>query len=412
MLWRVLLILVFFRPFLSEHTYLGTGMSFVFLLMFFSVLYLILSPGPIVPRTPFNWPVLLFLLALLLSTAFGISRRWSSYELYWFIPNILIFYVLTKADQKQHQQIILAMIAAASIISIYGILQYFFGFRYALQYLARVGSRPHLEELLKQKRVLATFVSPNILASYLMMMLFVGIGLLINSLQRKGLSFWLAGSIALMIIVLLLTRALGAILISILSLFLFLFLIAYYLMDKFKDKKITEWAILIIIAGLIIFVSTSIPFLKQRLVQFFNFSNPQNSIVQRLYYWKTSIDVIRDYPWTGIGWRNLPGLYESYKPAQANISHFSHNVFLQIMAETGILGLLGFLGIVLTFLRNGLRSLKEGELQQKLLHTGIFCAGCAFLLHNLIDLSFYYNQAAFHWWIILGLLSKPKNSDS
>ena len=406
--WKVLLILIFLRPFLSEYTYLYAGLWFNFILISFAIIYLVFSPRTIIPRTSLNRPLLIFMVALLASTAFSISRRWSLLELCWFIPNILIFYVVSKLGQIQRKHLIRTIIVAATIISIYAIHQYLFGFRDALEYLlAHRGPDPYAEELIARRRVLATFISPNIFAGYLMMMLLIGMGFLVNTVQRKKSPFWPVVSISVMIAALLLTKSLGGILTFFITLFLFLFLLVYYLKLKRYDKKIAFLVNLIIIITLIIFISTSGLFLRPRLPQFLDFSNPQNSIVQRLYYWETALKVIKDYPLTGTGWRNLGLLYEKYKPPQANISHFSHNCFLQIAAETGLLGLIGFVWIVCIFLHEGLRNLKKVDFQQQALQAGLFCAGCAFLLHNLIDLTFYFNQAAFHWWIILGLLNKP-----
>ena len=56
------------------------------------------------------------------------------------------------------------------------------------------------------------------------------------------------------------------------------------------------------------------------------------------------------------------------------------------------------------FLRKGSRDIKKNSEGQGL-KIGLFCGGCAFLLHNLVDLSFYFSQVSFFWWIILGLFA-------
>jgi ABC-type polysaccharide/polyol phosphate export permease len=64
------------------------------------------------------------------------------------------------------------------------------------------------------------------------------------------------------------------------------------------------------------------------------------------------------------------------------------------------------LGIVFAFLKTGLRAIK-GSNEERALKIGLFFAGCAFLFHNLIDVSFYFGQVSFFWWIILGLFANP-----
>jgi O-antigen ligase len=152
-------------------------------------------------------------------------------------------------------------------------------------------------------------------------------------------------------------------------------------------------------------------FIAHRMPQSFDMKNPNNSLIQRFYYWKASLSMFRDYPVTGVGWRKFGLLYEFYRPLPANISHYSHNVFLQIMAETGIFGLLTFLWIVFMFFQRGLRIIKNNDEQQGL-RIGLFCAGGAFLFHNLIDLSFYFGQVSFFWWIILGLFAGSFSNDA
>jgi hypothetical protein len=68
--------------------------------------------------------------------------------------------------------------------------------------------------------------------------------------------------------------------------------------------------------------------------------------------------------------------------------------FLQVMAEMKPLGLAGFLLIVIVFLRDGLNVIKNNT-EQRPLRIGLFCAGCACLIHNFVDLSFYFGQVAF-----------------
>ena len=144
--------------------------------------------------------------------------------------------------------------------------------------------------------------------------------------------------------------------------------------------------------------------MRQRWFHFFDLNIYDNSLLQRVYYWMTSLKVIKDYPVFGVGWAGLGDVFMRYKPIGGNFSSYSHNVFLQLMAETGILGLLSFIWLVFIFLKTALRVIKIND-EDQILKIGLFCASVSFLLHNLIDFSFFFSQAAFFWWIILGLFS-------
>lgn len=310
---------------------------------------------------------------------------------------------MSKIKPEQKKQLIAIIFFAASIISIYAIYQYLIGFRRVLEYIKQIGSNIYVEEFLSRKRVYATFISPNIFASYIVMMLFWGMGFLFSGYQKR-IIYWIC--ISIMGISLLLTKSLGGILAFVITLLLFLLFIIFNLLPNRGFKKLTLRKVSLgITLILFIFIFISGLFIWERLPQFFNLKDPHNSIVQRFYYWKASLNMIKDFPVMGVGWRKFGLLYECYKPSLANISHYSHNVFLQVMAETGLLGLLSFLGIIVVFLKRGLRQIRSNNEQQSL-KICLFCAGCSFLFHNLVDLSFYFGQASFFWWIILGLFSQ------
>ncbi|MBN3037993.1 MAG: O-antigen ligase family protein [Candidatus Omnitrophica bacterium] len=407
--WKVLLGLVFLRPLISEHAYLKTGFWLAQGILFVCAIYLIFSARPVFPRTPLNKPIILFLFAIVLSVVFSVNRLWSAIELYWFMPNILIFYIAAKAGPKQQNLLIATIVAAAGLISIYALYQYFFVFKYLLANLSQIAPDKYTLDFLGKRRILATFISPNIFASFQMMMFFVLIGFLLNRPQKKVFSA-LIGVIALMMVAaLLLTRSLGATIVFISCLFMLFFIFLPHAQLSIDQRRVFRRIKQVIVAGLIILVLISAFFLRERLSMAFNLENSQNPIVQRLYYWRASLGAVKDYTFTGTGWRSFGLVYEKYKPAQANISHYSHSLPLQIMVETGPLGLISLIWFVLVFLRQGLSRIKVAN-EELCLYICLFCGACAFLLHNIIDLSFYFTQASFYWWVVLGLLSRKASS--
>jgi len=403
-LWKILLILIFLRPFISEHAFLIVGFWYISILSFLLIFYLIISNDWALLSPALNFSALLFIIAILISIISSGSSGRSLLELYLFMPNILIFYIISRIKPEQRKQLIATIFFAASIISIYAIYQYFIGFRHTLDYIRQRCPNSYIEEFLSRKRAFATFTSPNIFVSYILMMVFLGMGFLTSIHRKEKTIYWIC--IFIMAVSLLLTKSLGGILFFLITSILFILGSIFYLSPNLKtNKKINLKRTSLIIASLLFaFMLMAIFLLRQRIPQFINIKEPNNSIIQRFYYWKTSLKMIKDHPLTGIGWRKFGLLYEFYKPLSANISHYSHNVFLQIAAETGLLGLFSFLWLIFMFLKTGLRVIKDNK-QEQALKIGLFIAACAFLLHNLIDLSFYFGQASFFWWIILGLFS-------
>jgi O-antigen ligase len=274
-----------------------------------------------------------------------------------------------------------------------------------MQYLKAHGPNAFAEEFLGRKRVYATFITPNIFASYIIIMSFVGIGQAVSGDLKKRIIHWLV--ISLMLIALMLTKSLGGILTFVTTaIVLILFLWFSSGIKGLISKRIS----FVVVFALSIFLLICGLFIKDRLAQFFSVNNPNNSFSQRFYYWKASLSMFKHFPITGIGWRKFGALYIFYKPFPANISNYSHNVFLQIMTETGLVGFLVFLGIIVGFFRRGINILKSDN-QDRLFKIGLFCAGISFLIHNLVDLSFYFGQVALFWWIILGLFINFSNEN-
>jgi Flp pilus assembly protein TadD len=83
------------------------------------------------------------------------------------------------------------------------------------------------------------------------------------------------------------------------------------------------------------------------------------SVQRRIEFWDNSLFLLGDFRFTGVGLgiRAVQETYETYFiPIEPRFSH-SHNVFLQTYLEQGLLGLGGFVGLVLIGLSSALRTL-------------------------------------------------------
>ena len=77
------------------------------------------------------------------------------------------------------------------------------------------------------------------------------------------------------------------------------------------------------------------------------------SSIQRLYYWEHGIDMWQDHKFKGVGYFNFIPYYSThYKEHQLFLRvELPHNIFIQIVAELGTLGLIVYLILIrLTFL--------------------------------------------------------------
>jgi putative inorganic carbon (hco3(-)) transporter len=395
--WKILLILIFVRPFLCEYALLSIGVWYMFFVSSFSVVYLAIIRKRIVVMDDI-YPAL-FMIIIVFSMVYSGFTRWSALEFCFFIPNIIIFYIARSISPSEQKQLLGAIITAAIVMCLYAIYQYFIGLQRIAEYISRGNHGQYIGYVLYKKRVFATFVSPNVCASYFIMMLFISIGLARDNQGLRKFMYWMG--VAVIALSLLYTKSLGAIVtVGV----IFLLVVRYFSVPLNLRRSETSRGKCVRVILLIAVVLTLGMFLSERLLQLFDVHRNSNSVIQRFYYWSASVNMIKEFPLTGIGWRKFGALYEFYKPCAANISHYSHNVFLQIAAETGLLGLISFLLIVTMFMRNGLSVIRNHS-NGRLLKAGLFCAGCAFLVHNMADASFYFGQVAFFWWILAGLFS-------
>ncbi|HTZ11601.1 MAG TPA: O-antigen ligase family protein, partial [Candidatus Margulisiibacteriota bacterium] len=140
---------------------------------------------------------------------------------------------------------------------------------------------------------------------------------------------------------------------------------------------------LLVLLSLILYLRITVP--KTHL-------KPLFSALMRLKYWQQTLLIIRAFPWTGVGLGNFNLIH----------SRYSHNSYLQIWAEMGIFGLASFLWLIFAISREALKNMGSSSHKKEI--AVLSAAGAAFLLHNLLDFSFFLPEVAFIWWVILGLL--------
>lgn len=379
----LLLTLIFSRPFIASlaFPYLNFAYSTVFL--GFLIIWFIKKGLPLKKIAALKIPLSLFLLALFISIIFSINKINSLKELYKYISGISIFLVIISLDYEDKIRVIKVIILSGFLISLLAINQYFFGFCHLVDYLARNQiASPFAMDYIQQKRVFFPFVTPSILGGYLIMM----IPLILAFWDKKPKAFlspllfvFLSISFAL-----LLTKSLGALL------SIFFGLIIYFYLQKILDKKrLLFIAGFLFVIGLIFFGRQTAA--KQHIL-------PSFSLIMRINYWESSLRIIKTVLWTGIGLGNFNFVF----------SRYTHNSYLQIWAEMGILGILSFLWLIIAVFKYAFENAKASS-NNKLL-TGLITANAVFLIHNLIDFSFFLPEVVLIWWIILGLsMQKPRS---
>ncbi len=367
------LILLFIRPFISSLAYPWTNSIYSFVLISVLLLWLIRTSAFQERLKKLFLPIIALTFTLAISSYCSINKIKSVAELYKYLSAILIILVLTNLTNETRKRYITTILTCGIIISILALYQYFIGFSHLRNFInAQNITTPFVLDYLRQKRVFFPFVTPGILAGYLIM-----VAPLILLYRRKVLL-----SIPLLC-ALLLTGSLGA-LIS-----LFLATLLYVLLkNDFKKTRLIFLLGLVMLIPLVFFI---------RLASGKDHLSPLFSALMRINYWRDTIEIIKINPLLGVGLGNFNLIY----------SRYAHNSFLQFWAEAGLLGLTSLLWFIWATIKSSadkLNSLVDDKERLVL----ISCLA-AFLFHNLFDFSFFLPEVSLIWWAILGLLSKPKS---
>lgn len=366
---NVLLTLIFIRPFISSLAFPCLNALYSFLLLGFLLIWIIVKGMSLEKIRYLKYPLICFSLALVISLTFSPYKLNSLVELYKYVGGLLLLIIIASLEQENKIRVIRTLVFSGLLISLLAIYQYLFGFQHILDYVNKNNiNNPFILEYIERKRVFFPFVTPNALAGYLAMIIPL-------ALTDKKYTW----SIVALFFALLLTKSLGALF----SLSLAMGLYFYLQQDKLK-KKITFslFGLLVIIISLVFVVRLSVQ--KQHLKPIF-------STLMRLNYWKDSLILIKDKPLTGVG----PGNFNLVE------SRYSHNSYLQVLAEMGVSGLITLLWIIFLSLRIGFNKLKKTNNRNYI--AGLLSANISFLIHNLIDFTFFLPEVSVIWWIILGL---------
>jgi len=91
----------------------------------------------------------------------------------------------------------------------------------------------------------------------------------------------------------------------------------------------------------------------------------------------------------------------------------AHNLYLELLAETGLIGFAAFSILIVLALRTALRQLRTTENRfNKMIALAIFAAICGVLVHGTVDYLFHTTpQVTALFFFILGLLSAQISSD-
>jgi O-antigen ligase len=119
--------------------------------------------------------------------------------------------------------------------------------------------------------------------------------------------------------------------------------------------------------------------------------------------------IFRDHPWTGTGLGTLPIIFPAYESLyDAKFVNHAHNDYLEMLADTGLIGALccaSFLGLL--FFSSLRHLLVTDKSFAAALHLSGLVACCGFLVHSLVDFNLHMPGNALLFFMMAHLATAP-----
>ena len=123
----------------------------------------------------------------------------------------------------------------------------------------------------------------------------------------------------------------------------------------------------------------------------------------RIAFWEKAVSIIRSSPVCGTGLNTYTRIIK--KDPDMTKWWYAHNCYLQLAAETGLIGLLSFLWVLFVVLRNGLRySCRTKDQWPLAFLQGAVSGLFGFLIQSFFDNTFYTVQLGVLMWLFFGLI--------
>ncbi len=289
------------------------------------------------------------------------------------------------------------------VVSSYGVRQNFFG----VEQLATWNDPT--SELAQATRVYSYLGNPNLLCAYLFPAIALSMGAVF---VWRG---WLPKTLALTMVLansacLYFTGSRGGWIGMMALLGVFMLLLFFWFRD-FLPTFWRKWLLPLVFggfAGFILLAVITVEPLRLRVMSIFA-GREDSSNNFRMNVWMAVIDMIRDYPITGIGPGNAAfnSVYPRYmSPKYSALS--SYSIFLETAVEMGLIGLGIFLWLIVVTVNQGVKQMQRLRLEknpQGIWLIAVIAGMAGILAQGLVDTVWYRPQINTLWWFLVALIA-------
>lgn len=343
--------------------------------------------------------VLVFFLLTLLGGFFSASRSDSmSYTLIYCCLMLSYFLVVILIRTSAWiKRCVGALLTSCTLVSLYGIYQ---------NYLGTASTKWQDTEMFSEMggRITSTFENPNVLAEYLIMCIPFAAALFFIR-KGWGKKAFAAGIAAVCFAALIFTMSRGAWLGFMIGILVFLLI--------YSRKTLV----------LCCFGLLGIPFLPfvlpQSIIKRFTSIGDvaDSSTAYRVHIWEGCVRLIRDFFAGGIGVGKgvFSLVYPSYTLAGIESAPHAHNLYLQIIIELGIFGILAFLFAAVVTAQTGFslytcESTDDRAKPYKLFSAAALSGLIAVAAQGMTDYIWYNYRVFLMFWLLAGMVSAIRRS--
>ncbi len=345
---------------------------------------------------PLKYPVLCLVSASVISILRSKSPVASIHGFYYVLLLAMFYGIVSASIKKMGERtgFITSLIIVSSLISVYFLMQYF-----------------NIDPLgLREDYPSATFTNQNFLAGFLIIVLPLSIAFAFMSHQKLYRIIFLL-SIALIFISILFTKTRGAWVSMALGTAFFFYIARHDITIRKKRMVLALLLFAVFTIAIVRLGEGEKSSFAERFKSIFNLEESSNK--HRILMWRSSLDMIKDSPWIGIGIGTFEINYPAYQGKYLRLKEYSnytgstihaHNEYIETAAETGILGIGSLIWFIIAIFKYGFSLLKNREREERLLIIAILSCIATTLFYGLFSFPFHMPTSSMLFWFFIGIL--------
>ncbi len=328
--------------------------------------------------------ILLLLLSVLFSIYFNGNKMigWGMLKSYFLLPILFAFVVKDVFyDNEKNEKILYVIFSSGLGVAIISLFYKLAG------------------KVTYDNRLEAFFNSPNYLAMYLAPSIIINFSLLFQK------NIWYKITFFFLVIILYWTTSYGAWL-AMGGTLIFI----DYEKNRKKFKSWFQWiekSLLLKILLIFLLIVVVLQNNNSKWQNLWNWSE-RSSENSRLIIWRSAVKIVQDNWIWGVGPGNFQEqylMYQKYFPPYLEWAvPQPHNLWLAFWLQTGLLGLLSFLGLIFYFYKKSFYFLKKTKTREKEIIITFMALLLYWLGHGIVDTTFWKNDLALMFWSVLSLV--------